>query len=390
MKNALNSKILIPIIMVILILLTVFAVWKTNPIDYNMYKNDTITYVKAKVVSVNSENIEESSDVPGRHVGVQNITVRFTQGDQKGESVTLDNHLSTTHSIEVTAGTRVIVKCDRPEGVTPYYSIYQYDRSAGIIVGLMIFLFLLVLVGKTKGLRAALALLISVLVIAGGLIPSVYNGHSPIIATLIACLIITAATLVLLNGFSKKTAVAVLATIIGLVSSALFYFLAAKLLSVTGYTLDETEELIIISRHTGLTISQILFSGILISSLGAVMDTAMSIASSLFEMVAANNKMKSSEIFRSGMNIGGDMIGTMCQTLILAFTGSSIAALLVIVSYGTKLNQFLYSDFLALEILQALTGSFAVVLAVPITSFICSVIHKKGTSCPAHKRPFLR
>ena len=107
------------------------------------------------------------------------------------------------------------------------------------------------------------------------------------------------------------------------------------------------------------------------------MDTAMSIASSLFEILSVEPKMKQKELFASGINIGRDMIGTMCQTLILAFTGSSVAFLLVMLSYNTRFHQFLSSEFLAVELLQALTGSLAVILTVPITAYISASVGRK-------------
>jgi len=374
-KMKIFNKIL-PYTLIAIVLISVFAVWKTNPIDYEMYRTDTISYVKAKVVSVNTAQLEESPDLPGRKTGVQNITVAFTEGDKKGKEIILDNLLSSTHSIVVAEGTRVVIKCDEPEGVEPYYSVYQYDRSTPIIIAFVIFLALIILVGKTKGLRAGISLLVSMIVIAFGMLPAIYNGKSPTVVTFVVCVVISAVTLILLNGFSLKTAVAVISTFIGLVASILFYSIVADILMVTGYALEETEDLILISRNTGLKVSEILFSGILLGSLGAVMDTAMSIASSLFEIADNSPKIKSKELYSSGLNIGRDMIGTMCQTLVLAFTGGSIASLLVMLSYGTRFNQFLSSDFLAAELLQALTGSFAVILAVPITAWLCYVIHK--------------
>ncbi|MBQ3101025.1 MAG: YibE/F family protein [Clostridia bacterium] len=364
-----------PFILIAVILIAVAVVWKINPIDYSMYDSSGITYNKGKVVSVNSETLEESSDTPGRNIGVQNITVKLLEGKNKGKTVTFDNRMSYTHSIEVDVGTRVVVKCDEPEGVTPYYSLYQYDRSIGIIAAILIFLIIICLVGRGKGLRAAIALGVSVLIVVGALIPAIYNGYSPILITLFVCMSITAVTLFLLNGFSKKTWAAVISTMIGLLVSALLYTVISGILTVTGYAMDETEDLVLISRHTGLVIGEILFSGILLSSLGAVMDTAMSIASALFEIADTKPDIKKAELYRSGMNIGRDMISTMCQTLVLAFTGSSVATLLVVISYGTSLNRFLSSDFLATEILQALIGSFAVIMTVPITALLCSRLH---------------
>ena len=106
------------------------------------------------------------------------------------------------------------------------------------------------------------------------------------------------------------------------------------------------------------------------------MDTAMSIASALFEIAETKSDITKKELYKSGINIGRDMIGTMCQTLVLAFTGGAVASIIIMLAYDTSLHRFLSSDFLALEILQALTGSFAVILTVPITAYFCASLHK--------------
>ncbi len=372
-----HKRIIAAALMIVAVLCAVIVVRALHPIEYALYSTDGISYEKAKVVSVNSQKLEESPDTPGRNIGVQNITVEFTTGKQKGETATFDNYLSYVHSIEVSSGTRVVVKCDTPEGVTPYYSLYQYDRTPGMIAAFVLFAAMLLIVGKKKGVMAGLALIISILVIAFGLLPLVYNGFSPVVATFGACILITVVTLVLLNGFSKKTGIAMLSTFVGLIVSVGVFILTAKILKVTGYSIEETENLIMVSRRTGLKISEVIFSGILLASLGAVMDTTMSISTALCEITSVDNKISRKALFRSGMNMGSDMIGTMCQTLVLAFVGSSIASLLVVVSYGTQLSQFLSSDYFAVELFHSLTGSFAVILAVPITSWIYSTLYKR-------------
>jgi len=372
-----RKSILFSIIIGIIAVAGVFFINKMNPIRYELFDSDSISYEKAKVVSVNAERVEDSSDTPGRNIGLQNITVLITSGDHKGEEIILNNYLSSTHSVYVKEGSRIVIKCDRPEGVEPYYSVYQFDRTSGIAAVFIIFIAILFIIGKTKGLRAAVALIFSVSVIAFALIPLIYNGASAILSSLVVCVVITAVTLFLLNGFSHKTITALFATVIGLAISVTVYYMISAVLNVSGYAIEETDELIMISRHTGLRISEILFSGMIIASLGAAMDTTMSISSSLFEVKSVSEKITRRELFKTGMNIGGDMIGTMCQTLILAFTGSSVASLLVAVSYGTKLEQFISSDFLAVEIFRSLTGSLAVILSVPITAWLCSVLYTK-------------
>mgnify|MGYP000433835722 FL=1 len=135
--------------------------------------------------------------------------------------------------------------------------------------------------------------------------------------------------------------------------------------------------MVLISQNTHLQIAEVLFAGVLIASLGAVMDVGMSIASAIFEVQNANPQLSRRELFRSGVNIGKDMIGTMSNTLILAFTGSGLSTLLVLTGYGIKYHQLVSSDFLAIELGQGLSGTIAVILTVPVTSAAASVLYKR-------------
>ena len=103
------------------------------------------------------------------------------------------------------------------------------------------------------------------------------------------------------------------------------------------------------------------------------MDIAVSISASLQEIVSLKPEIKKKELFRSGMNIGRDAIGTMTNTLILAFAGGTLATLLVLISYGVQFHQLVSSNFLALEIAQGLAGSAAIILTVPISAFVNAV-----------------
>lgn len=180
--------------------------------------------------------------------------------------------------------------------------------------------------------------------------------------------------MVLLNGVSRKTVTAIAATMAGVIAAAVVYYIFSSVLHLSGFNLEESEELILIQNSTGMHVGELLFTGILIASLGAVMDMTMSVASSLFEMKHIHPEMTQKEIFRSGMTVGRDMIGTMCQTLVLAFAGTALASLLVMISYGTTFNQLLSSDYTALELMHSLTGSMAVILTVPITSGLSALV----------------
>ena len=166
-------------------------------------------------------------------------------------------------------------------------------------------------------------------------------------------------------------------SLLTVIISGVIFYLISNLLNISGFNLDEAESLILIAQNTGLKIRDILFSGILISSLGAVMDVAMSIASSIYEINELNRDLDMKTIFNSGINIGRDMIGTMSNTLILAFAGTSLSTMLALYSYNTQFNQLMSSDFIAIEFAQSISGSIGIILAVPITSVISAYVYKK-------------
>jgi uncharacterized membrane protein len=374
-KKTTEMKRRLPLIVTAVILaaliVLIIAMNLNAPPPYAMYNTATITYEKGVVAAVLDEQLESADDMPGRMLGSQKITVLLKSGALQGQEIAMTNYLSYDHNVRVGKGQRVIVKADRPENVTPFYTLYSYDRTPGLWLTAAVFIALMMLVGRAKGLRSALGLIISLFFIVAFLLPAIYRGWHPLWMTMLTSLAIAVFSLLLLNGFNYKTLTAVASTAAGVLVAALFFFLLTALLRLSGYDISEAEELILISRHTGLRIGQVLFAGVLIASLGAVMDTTVSIAASLYELKEARPDMPPRALFASGMTVGRDIIGANCQTLILAFVGSSLAMLLVLISYGTRFDQFLSSNYLAVEVVHGIAGSAAVILAVPITAGLC-------------------
>lgn len=330
-----------------------------------------VSYPTATVEQVLSEDLSHEEGT-SRYLGSQTLMVRIDSGPYQGETVEADNSLSATHNVLGRVGGRVVIKAERQDGVTPYYSVFNYDRTPGIVAILAVFAVSMVLVGGTKGLRSLLGLAFALFVIVAFLLPALYRGIPPIAAGLAAAAVITLFSMLLLNGWSRKTLASIASTIAGLAAAVAVYLAFTALLNVSGFNQESAEELIIVQQATGLDVQQILFVSVLISALGAVMDMCMSIATSLFEMKERHPEMTARQMVASGFSIGRDMIGTMCQTLILAFTGSSLTSLLVLISYGIDFNQLLSSDYMAIEFIHSFVGGIAVILCVPITSLICA------------------
>lgn len=378
-QNKKADLLVIAMMTIIVIMTLVMNRW--FPVEYIMYTSESSTYERGVVTRILAEELsqEEGSN---RYRGVQTLKVAMKSGSLKGQEIEVKNELSATHNIATGVGQRLIIKVDAPEGLEPYYTVFNYDRTVGISMILVMFAVFMILVGGRKGVKSMIGLCFALFLIIDFLLPTVYHGWSPIGMGIICAFLIAVFSMLLLNGFSEKTFTAITATMAGVILAAVFYYIFSGILHLSGFNLEEAEELIIVQGATGLKVGQTLFTGILIASLGAVMDMTMSVASALFEMKEIHPEMYMTEVFRSGISIGQDMIGTMCETLILAFAGSSITALLVMIAYGAQFNQILSSDYVAIELIHSLTGSMAVILSVPITAglsafFTCNRQHCK-------------
>ena len=337
--------------------------------SYARYVTDTLHYEQGIVVEISDSELHYDEELK-IYLGTQNLKVKMTEGNEKGTVIEVTNYLTKTHNVLAKQNMSLIINVDRPEQVEPYYTVYNYDRRFALIACVAVLFAAIFCIGGGKGVRAVCGLMYSLFVIVGFLLPAVFSGWSPIWTGILTAVLSTAVTLLLLNGQSKKTLAAILATTIGMIFALIFFKIMSALVHIDGFSSAEAEGLILINEGTGLQIKDVLFAGVLISSLGAIMDVGMSIVSALYEVYLHNPTLNKREIFHSGIEIGKDMIGTMTNTLILAFAGSAFITLLVFISYQVQFNQFINSNYLCIEIAQGICGTFGIVLTIPAASAI--------------------
>ena len=337
--------------------------------SYARYVTDTLHYEQGIVVEISDSELHYDEELK-IYLGTQNLKVKMTEGNEKGTVIEVTNYLTKTHNVLAKQNMSLIINADRPEQVEPYYTVYNYDRRFALIACVAVLFAAIFCIGGGKGVRAVCGLMYSLFVIVGFLLPAVFSGWSPIWTGILTAVLSTAVTLLLLNGQSKKTLAAILATTIGMIFALIFFKIMSALVHIDGFSSAEAEGLILINEGTGLQIKDVLFAGVLISSLGAIMDVGMSIVSALYEVYFHNPDLTEKEIFKSGIEIGKDMIGTMTNTLILAFTGSAFITLLVFISYQVQFNQLINSNYLCIEIAQGICGTFGIVLTIPAASAI--------------------
>lgn len=332
-------------------------------------------FAAAKVTEVMEDNAEPDAWTEGRRLGQQYIRVKILTGEFKGSVMETVNYLNAYSNVDCREGTRIIVRLDLDDSGAPYIvSVPNYDRGLVLFGLLAVFILLLVLIGGKKGAMAVLGLGYTVACVWFVLVPLLLRGVPPIPATIGIVALTTAASLLLLTGFSKKTLCATLGCVGGVAAAGLFAAAAGALSPMNGFNMSEAEELVLRAYDSQLHISGLLVSGILIASLGAVMDVAMSIASACNELHEVNPALSRRELFRSGMNIGRDAMGTMANTLILAFAGASLNILILFQAYGFPAIQILNTDAIVIELIRGIAGSVGIILTVPLVSLLSARI----------------
>lgn len=332
--------------------------------------NNGVVYVKAKVIQIIEDN---SGGQP--FSGAQKVKARITSGQYKGLDCELDNSNSYQRGAFCTKGTKVIAVIKDIDGnITG--SVYNYDRTMMVYVLLGLFSLSLVLVGGKKGAASLYALVFTFICVICMYVPLLYAGMNGVLAALITAIVILAASIYILNGFSSKTICAIIGTSTGIIISGGLAMIAGSMSHLNGYNMTDVESMIYIANNSKLHVSDILFAGILISSLGAVMDVSVSIVAAITEIHEKAPHLKAKELFMSGMHVGHDMMGTMSNTLILAYTGSATGTLLTIYSYEMPYLQLMGYNSIIIEIVCGLCGTIGVILTVPIQAFITTMFLK--------------
>ena len=334
----------------------------------------SVKYVKAEVIDVEENNLSTDENIENIMTGDQRITIKIKSGEHKDEQCTINNYVSALHNVVVKNGDKIIARVATKENGSYEFSVYNYNR-APILYGFIIaFLIVLCVIGGKKGIKAMVGLIYTMISIFFILIPLIMRGYSPVLVTIFIVSITAVVSLIIIDGTSSKTLAAIIGTVSGVLISGVFTYIVGRLVHITGFNMEQAESLLLVSGDGRLKIKGLLICGVLLSALGAVMDVAMSIASSINEIHIVDKKLKWKELFISGMNIGKDAMGTMANTLILAFTGSSLNLMLLIYSFGIPYNQLMNTDLIAIEILQGISGSLGIILAVPVTAYIASKI----------------
>ncbi|MGL4653644.1 YibE/F family protein [Cetobacterium sp.] len=333
-------------------------------------------FVQGEVVKVVREDLMKDPVVAGKFRGSQTLEVRILEGKYKNEEFIVYNSLGALHNVYADIGLKAVFTV-KEEGAKPTVWLYNLKRDRSIYLLGAIFIGAVVLLGKMKGVKSLLALAFTGSVIIYVLLPLLFKGVDPISTSILLSSIIIVISFLLIGGYDRKTYSAIIGTICGITIAGLISFSFGKIMKLSGLNLSEGQQLLYITRDFRLQIEGLLFVSILIASLGAVMDVAMSISSAVNEIYQHKNNLTGKELFKSAMEIGKDIVGTMINTLILAFAGGSLPLMMMIWGYGMVYQQFINIPAIAIEIVNALAGSIGIIATVPVTAVVSILLIKR-------------
>lgn len=332
-------------------------------------------YESASVDQILSDSTEKDPASDNGYRGEQLLLVTVYSGDYKGQQMQVYNYVGPLYGGPLKVGDRATVLISTYSDGTVNATVYEFDRLLPLCIVLVLFIAAAVAVGGRTGVKSLVALAVTLVCLFGVLLPSLMKGANTLLMTFIVCAYVAVVSLTIVGGVRKKTVCAMLGAVAGTALALLFGLLAQGLTRIDGLRIDDVEPLLQL-RQTGTPIGLrgLLVGGIVISALGAVMDVTMGIASSLSEVHAANPELSRRELFRSGMNIGRDMVGTMTNTLILAFLGSGFTLILYLYSLGLSPRQLLSSAYVSLEVVSGIASSVGVILSIPLTALITAEV----------------
>lgn len=367
-----------PLILFAIIILFARAlpVFSENVKDYY----DDRTYTRAEIIDIVKKEVQKNQAIKLLET---HIYLKILDGDYKDQIKTAVFGGESDLPAELTykKGDKVFIGIApaAEEGSTEFISLYDIDNTRSIIVMFVLLVAAIIGVGRLKGIASLIALIITIILVFVLLIPFTLKGYPPLPMAVFISIISIVITLPIIAGFQKKTLAAILGASLGIIFASLLAVGFGMIMNLSGIITNEMLAVFFASDIT-IDLRGLVLSGMIIAALGAIMDICISIASSTNEIFRANPAISEKEAFASVLNIGTDILGSMVNTLILAYVGSSLSLILWIsmrlhpgMPFWMVLN---YNPVLS-EIVKSIVGSIGMFICIPLTAFIAIKLHKQ-------------
>ena len=343
----------------------------TNSIS--QYESEDIEVMKGKIVQI-TDRVPYND---GENVGMK---VKVLSGSHKGETLyavlQLSQH-SLTNLDTASEGDKVILYTNADENINADWIVTGFERFTPLMWLGIIFIILILGFGRFKGVNTIVSLGFTCLSVFYVMVPAIINGQNVYAWTVVTCIFIIAMTMLFVNGVSKKSLLAGLGCTAGVLMAGIITLIMNVLMKMSGFTNEEATLIYYLNKEP-LDLKALIFAAITVGAVGAIMDVAMDIASSLNELAETVPGITPSMLIKSGFNIGRDIMGTMANTLVLAYIGSSLCCVILLTAYSSSLLDLFNREMIAMELLQALAGSIGIMLSIPLTTIFGAYYYTSG------------
>ncbi len=329
-------------------------------------------FYRAKVIEVLKEDTVEIS--PGIVEEIQLVLAEILNGKEKG------NHITTTNGGVVTiddyqkvspGDTIVLIKIYTVDGGADYY-VHDHFRLWPLTIIFLIFVVLAIFFARRKGVGAIVGLIFSIWILVAFIVPKIIDGGDPLVITSIGVTIIATVSLFIAHGFTKRTAIALLSTLVTLAIALGFSQWFVEFASLFGKG-SEDAFFLQMGNLAHINLRGLLLAGIVIGTLGVLDDITTAQTAVVGELRQANPNLSKKELYRRGLIVGREHIASLVNTLVLAYAGASLPLFILFsVNEHVPLWLTLNGELVAEEFIRTIIGSIALILAVPITTLFAA------------------
>jgi len=307
----------------------------------------------------------------------QKLELLVTKGSIKDKKIVIENgNFSVVNNLKYKVNDKVIVTFSKDFEGNDSFFITDYVRRSALLWLFVIFVIIAVAIGRWQGAASLVGMAISFLVIFKFILPKIYAGNDPVQIAILGSLIIIPATFLLSHGVNKKTVIAIVGTLISLIITGILANAFVEASRLTGFASEEAGFLQ--AYKPGLiNIKGLLLAGIIIGVLGVLDDITISQSAIVLQLKEANEKLKFNKLYKRAMKVGQDHISSMVNTLVLVYTGAALPLLLLFIDNPHPFSEIVNYEIIADEIVRTLVGSIGLILAVPITTIIASLVFSK-------------
>jgi len=333
---------------------------------------------RAKVVEILEEKKIEDN---GQLIKQQNLKLKGLSGSFKNKDIYFYgiDDFQVGLVPEYKAGDKVLVSHNLDLENQDIFYIIDYVRNTNIYLLAFIFLLCMVVIGRWKGLRAIIALIITFIIILKLILPAILNGHNPILISIGGGFLILFFIIYITEGINKKSHISLLSILISLFITGVLAIIFSNLMKLNGVSEDSIYLINLIDKT--INFKGLLFAGVIIGSLGVLNDMVVSQVSTVLEIKNANFNLSNKEILKRAYRVGVSHVSSMANTLFLAYAGSALSILLLFSIGGMNFADVLNNHLIATEIFRGLIGAIGIVLSMPISTFLASYYFKNNSPC---------